>query len=51
MDKYIVNEYKCPNCTVRVHIPVLTPEEQRKRDENIKAALIRFGIERMRSQK
>lgn len=51
MDKYIVTEYKYDNCTVRIHKPILTAEERRKREERVKEVLAEFGLERMRNQK
>lgn len=48
--EYIVTEHKGKNYTVRVHSPILTAEEEHKRDVRIKAALVQFGRERMRNQ-
>lgn len=31
------------NCTVRLHRPILSPEEQNKRENDVKLALITFG--------
>ena len=45
--KYETTEYKSEGCTVRVHKPIRTKEEQRKRDEEIKKALCRFERERL----
>lgn len=50
MAEYIVTEHKGKNYTVRVHSPILTAEEEKRRDERIKAALVEFGRERMRNQ-
>lgn len=44
--KYETLVFKGEGCTVRVHRPILTKEEQRKRDEELKKALCRFEIER-----
>lgn len=49
--EYIVTEHKGKNYTVRIHKPILTAEEEHRREERIKAALIQFGRERMRNQK
>lgn len=51
MIEYTVTEYKYPNCTVRIHKPILTPEERRKREAVVRKALVEFGRERMRNQK
>lgn len=40
--KYTVTEHKGKNCIVRIHRPILTPEEQRAREEEVKAAIVRF---------
>lgn len=42
MTEYQVTEYKGENYVVRIHEPILTAEEQKARDEKIKAALVRF---------
>ena len=44
--KYETLVFKGEGCTVRVHRPILTKEEQHKRDEELKKALCRFEIER-----
>ena len=46
MDRYQVNEYRNESCIVRIHKPILTAEERRAREKEIKAALVRFEIER-----
>ena len=48
---YQVTEHKGDNYTVRIRKPILTAEERKKREEEVKAALVQFGRERMRSQK
>ena len=48
--EYIVTEHKCENYTVRIHKPILSAEEEHRREERIKSALIQFGRERMRNQ-
>lgn len=42
MIEYQVTEHRTPKCIVRVHKPILTEEEAKARDEEIKAALVRF---------
>lgn len=44
--KYETTEYKGNGCTVRVHKPILTKEEEHKRKEALKKALCQFEIER-----
>ena len=46
MTKYEVTEYQSEKCTIRVHHPILTEEESKIRDKEIKAALVQFGRER-----
>ena len=46
MIEYEVKEYQSEKCTIRVHHPILTKEEQKIRDKEIKAALVQFGRER-----
>ena len=46
MVEYQVTEYRSEKCIVRIHKPILTAEERKVREENIKAALVRFEIER-----
>ena len=46
MIEYEVKEYQSEKCTIRVHHPILTKEEQKIRDNEIKAALVQFGRER-----
>lgn len=48
MIKYHVTEQRGKNCIVRVHRPILSPEERKAREENIKAALVQFERERMK---
>lgn len=43
--KYQVTKYECENCIVRIHKPILTEEEEKATEENIKAALVRFAKE------
>ena len=46
MTEYRTVEHKGKGCTVRVHIPILTEDEQNKRDKAIELALIQFAKER-----
>ncbi len=46
MADYQVTEYKNDKCIVRVHKPILTIEERKAREEEIKKALVRFIKER-----
>jgi hypothetical protein len=48
MSEYRTVEHRGKGCTVRVHIPILTEEEQDKRRREIELALIRFEQERRR---
>ena len=48
MIEYQVTEHKSEKCIVRIHKPILTAEERKAREEDIKAALVRFEIERRR---
>ena len=48
MTEYRTYEHRGKGCIVRVHVPILTEEEQRRRDKEIEAALIRFEKERRR---
>ena len=46
MAEYQVTEYKNDKCIVRIHKPILTVEERRAREEEIKRALVKFVKER-----
>lgn len=50
MIEYRTVEHRGKGCIVRVHTPILTKEEESRRDKEIELALIRFERER-RSQK
>lgn len=50
MPKYTVTEHKGKNYVARIHRPVLTDEESKAVEENIKTALIRFYKERSKAQ-
>ena len=39
---YQVTEHLGEKCIVRIHKPILSEEERKKREENIKTALVRF---------
>ena len=34
---------QCGNCTVRIHSPILAKDEQARREEELKNALVNFG--------
>lgn len=40
--KYVTTTYEDDICIVRVHKPILTPEERKRRENIVKEALIRF---------
>lgn len=46
--EYQVKEYRDEKSIVRVHIPILTEEQKKARDEEIKKALVVFAKERMK---
>lgn len=46
MTEYLVTEYKDENCTIRIHKPILSAEERRAREEEVKKALVQFEKER-----
>ena len=46
MTEYKVIVHNEENCIVRIHKPILTEEERKVREENIKIALVRFERER-----
>ena len=50
MTRYQVTVHEDENCIVRIHKPILTAEERKKREEEVKAALVQFGRERMKNQ-
>lgn len=45
---YQVTEYRDEKCIVRVHRPILTEEQKKARDEEIKKALVVFAKERIK---
>lgn len=45
MVNYQVTVHKGNNCIVRIHKPILSAEERKAREEDIKAALVQFGRE------
>ena len=42
---YRTKVIKVGNCTCEIHRPILTPEEQKKREDQVIEALKRFGRE------
>lgn len=51
MIEYQTTEYKTEKCIVRVHKPILTEEERKKREEEVKKAIIEFEKEIRRVKK
>lgn len=49
--RYKVTEYEDEKCIVRVHKPILTAEERRAREDEVRKALVQFEIERRRNKK
>ena len=47
--KYKTTEHRSEKWIVRVHKPILTPEEEKERKEEVREALIRFGREKMKN--
>lgn len=47
--KYKTTEHRSEKWIVRVHKPILTPEEEKVRKEAVKEALIQFGREKMKN--
>ena len=50
MTKYDTTEYKMKGCTVRVHRPILSEEEYKSRENEVKKALREFGKEMLKSK-
>ncbi len=50
MPEYIITESRGKNYIARIHKPILTAEERKAREEEVKKALIEFGRERMKKQ-
>lgn len=48
--KYTVTEVKGKNYIARIHKPILTAEERRAREDEVKKALVQFEIERRRNR-
>ena len=42
---YRTKTIKVGNCTIEINRPILTPEEQKKREDQVIEALKRFGKE------
>jgi hypothetical protein len=49
--KYTVSKYEDEKCIVRIHKPILTAEERRAREDEVRKALVQFEIERRRNKK
>lgn len=49
MINYEVTEYKTDKAIVRIRKPILTDEERKAREEEIKKALVRFEKERLKN--
>lgn len=49
--EYIVKEFKTDKCTIVARKPILTAEERRKREAEVRKALVEFGREMLRSGK
>lgn len=45
---YQTTEYRDEKCIVRIHRPILTDEERKIREEEVRQALIRFEKERIK---
>ena len=43
--KYTVTEHKGNGYIARIHRPILTEEERKKREDEVRRALVRFYIE------
>ncbi len=48
--KYTVTEYESEKCIARIHKPILTAEEQKIREDEVRKAIVQFERERMRNQ-
>ena len=51
MREYTVTEVKGKNYIARIHKPILTAEERKAREDEVKKALVQFEIERRRHKK
>jgi hypothetical protein len=47
---YRTKTIKVGNCTIEINRPILTPEEQKKREDQVIEALKRFGKEKQYEQ-
>lgn len=47
MVEYQVTVHESENCIARVHKPILSAEERKKREDDVKKALVKFEIERL----
>ena len=43
--KYTVTEHRTEKYIARIHRPILTEEERKKREDEVRRALVRFYIE------
>lgn len=50
MPEYTVTEHRGKNYVARIHRPILTDEERKAVEENMKTALIRFYKEKKRRE-
>ena len=50
MPEYKVTVYEDEKCIVRIHKPILTAEERKAREAEVKKALVQFEIERRRNR-
>ena len=49
MTKYQVTTYETDNCIVTIRKPILTAEERKIREEEVKKAIVRFEKERIKN--
>ena len=50
MFEYRVTEHKGENYIARIHKPILTEEEHKRRTEEVKTALVRFAKEKIENE-
>lgn len=48
MDEYVTTVVRKPNYIAVIHKPILSPEERKRREDEVKKALVKFYIERMK---
>ena len=51
MPEYRVTEHHREKYTVRIHKPILTEEELKAREDDVKKALIKYGKEKFKNTK